>query len=165
MNNLINIAKILKPHGVKGAIKVQPLIDDDVPFSIFNEVFLGNEHIPSKIVGITNLNNAYAIKLDTINDVARVNDYKFQFISVDRNKYAKYFDNLLVTDLMGAKIIDENGNLVGYIVNVEQYGSADVLTLNCNGVSYQVPFVEDIIWQNSKGEFVINKKRFDEVKV
>ncbi|MDD4351074.1 MAG: ribosome maturation factor RimM [Clostridia bacterium] len=165
MNNLINIAKILKPHGVKGAVKIQPLIDDDVPFSIFNEVFLGDERIPSKITGITKLNGAFAIKLDTIAEVGKVNDYKFQYISVDRNKYSKYFEDLLVSDLIGAKIQDENGNLFGYIVNVEQYGSADVLTINCNGVGYQIPFVEDIVWRNEKGEFVINKKRFDEVKI
>lgn len=166
MKNILIVAKILKPHGIRGAVKIQPLIDDDMPFSIFRNVFLGDTLKPAKITNVTRLNNAYAVALDCITDTATAETYRNQLISIDRNEYAEYFkDTLLVADLLGAEVSYEDGSILGYIVNVEQYGSADVLTINANGVTYQIPFVHDIIWQNDKGGFTVNKTRFDEVKI
>lgn len=166
MRDILIVAKILKPHGIRGAVKIQSLVDDDMPFSIFRNVFLGDALKPAKITNVLKLNNSYAVTLDCIADTATAETYRNQLISIDRNEYTEYFkDMLLVADLLGAEVTYEDGNLLGYIVNVEQYGTADVLTINSNGVDYQIPFVHDIIWQNDKGGFTVNKTRFDEVKI
>ena len=39
--NLLEIGKILRPHGIKGAVKIESYIDE--PFSQFKSVIIGKE--------------------------------------------------------------------------------------------------------------------------
>ena len=161
----IQIAKILRPHGVKGAVKVSANLAD-IPFSIFNKVYLGKDRIPSKITKVMNLNGFYSIMLDTIKSCNDAETYRNQAIYVNREDYSVFDDIMLDGDYIGVEVKTKEDKYVGVVVDIENYGSADILSINCNGSTYMVPFIDDILqFDKSKNIFIIDEQRFMEIRV
>lgn len=161
----IKIAKILRPHGVKGAIKVSASLSD-IPFSTFKKVYLGKSRIPSVITKVLNLNGFYSIMLNTITSCEEAEKYRNQSIYINREDYDIFKDVMLPSDYIGLEVKSTDGKNIGIVVAVENYGSADILSINCNGSTYMVPFVEDILhFDKEQNVFVIDYNRFLEIRV
>ena len=161
----VQIAKILRPHGVKGAVKVSASLSD-IPFSIFKKVYLGKARIPSKIVKIMPLNGFYSIMLDTIKSCDEAEKYRNQPIYITREEYDIFDDIILTSDYIGVEVKTKDGKYIGVVVDVDNYGSADILSINCNGTTYMVPMIEDILqFDRTNNIFIIDEQRFMEIRV
>ena len=161
----IQIAKILRPHGVKGAVKISASLSD-IPFSIFKKVYLGKARIPSKITKIMPLNGFYSIMLDTIKSCDEAEKYRNQHIYIEREEYSVFDDMVLTSDYIGVEVKTKDGEYIGVVVDVDNYGSADILSINCGGTTYMVPFVEDTLqFDKTNKVFIIDKQRFMEIRV
>ena len=68
---------------------------------------------------------------------------------------------------IGAKVVDQKGQEIGTIEDIEQYGAADVIVVNQNGRLYSVPFLNDIFIQfiPSNKVMVVDKERYNDMKV
>lgn len=161
----IQIAKILRPHGVKGAVKVSVNLPD-IPFSIFKKVYLGKSRIPSKITKIIPLNGFYSIMLDTIKSCDEAEKYRNQPIYIEREDYSVFDDMVLSSDYIGVEVKTKDGKYIGVVVDVDNYGSADILSINCNGTTYMVPLIEDVLqFDKTNNVFIIDEQRFMEIRV
>ena len=161
----VQIAKILRPHGVKGAVKISASLSD-IPFSIFKKVYLGKARIPSKITKIMPLNGFYSIMLDTIKSCDEAEKYRNQHIYIEREEYSVFDDMVLTSDYIGVEVKTKDGEYIGVVVDVDNYGSADILSINCGGTTYMVPFVEDTLqFDKTNKVFIIDKQRFMEIRV
>ena len=161
----IQIAKILRPHGVKGAVKVSASLSD-IPFSIFKKVYLGKDRIPSKIIKIMPLNGFYSVMLDTIKSCDEAEKYRNQPIYIEREEYSVFDDVVLTSDYIGVEVKTKDGEYIGVVVDVDNYGSADILSINCNGTTYMVPNIEDTLqFDKINKVFIIDKQRFMEIRV
>lgn len=163
--NEVQIAKILRPHGVKGAVKISASLPD-ISFSTFKNVYLGKARIPSKITKIMPLNGFYSITLDTIKSCDEAEKYRNQPIFVNRDDYSVFDDVMLISDYIGLEVKTKEGKYIGIVVDVDNYGSADILSINCNGTTYMVPFVEDTLqFDKNNNIFIIDEQRFMEIRV
>ena len=161
----IEIAKILRPHGVKGAVKISVNLAD-IPFSIFKKVYLGKSRIPSKITRIMPLNGFYSITLDTIKTCDEAEKFRNQSIYVERDDYEVFDDLILMGDYIGVEVKTKEGKYIGVVVDVDNYGSADILSINCGGTTYMVPFIEDTLqFDKVNKQFIIDEQRFMEIRV
>ena len=161
----IQIAKILRPHGVKGAVKVSVSFSD-IPFSTFKKVYLGKNRVPSKIVKIMPLNGFYSVTLDTIKSCDEAETYRNQPIFIDRADYDIFDDVMLPSDYIGLEVKSTDGKDIGIVVDVENYGSADIISINCGGTTYMVPYVQDTLhFDKESNIFVIDYNRFLEIRV
>lgn len=161
----VQIAKILRPHGVKGAVKVSANLPD-IPFSLFKKVYLGKSQIPSKIIKVMPLNGFYSVMLDTIKSCDEAEKYRNQPIYVNREDYEVFDDIVLSSDYIGVEVKSKDGKDVGIVVDVENYGSADIISINCSGTTYMVPFVEDTLYFDKENNlFIIDYDRFLEIRV
>ncbi len=163
--NQIQIAKILRPHGVKGGVKVSASISD-IPFSTFKNIYLGKEKLPSKITKVMPLNGFYSIMIDNIKSCDEAEKYRNQPIYINRDEYDVFDDIILTSDYIGMEVFSKTGELVGIVVDVDNYGSADIISINCNGSTYMVPFIEDTLYLDKKArKFIIDYNRFLEIRV
>jgi 16S rRNA processing protein RimM len=161
----IQIAKILRPHGVKGAVKVSASLPD-IPFSLFKRVYLGKEHIPSKITKVMPLNGFYSVTIDTIKTCNDAEKYRNQPIYINREEYDVFDDMILSSDYIGAEVKTKDGKYIGVVVDVDNYGSADILSINCGGTTYMVPLIEDTLqFDKANNMFIIDEQRFLEIRV
>ena len=161
----VQIAKILRPHGVKGAVKVSVNLPD-IPFSIFKDVYLGKNQIPSKITKIMPLNGFYSVMLNTIKSCDEAETYRNQPICVERDDYSVFDDMVLTSDYIGVEVKTKDGKYIGIVVDVDNYGAADILSINCGGTTYMVPLIEDTLqFDKSNNVFIIDEQRFLEIRV
>ena len=162
--NLLEIGKILRPHGIKGAVKVESYLDET--FS-FKSVFIGKDKQPATIKSTQHLNkDFYIITLNTIPDIDTAEKFRNQSIYIDRSEYAEFQDKVYLSDLINTPVINENGEKIGDMVEYEDYGATVILTVRVGAVSYQIPYVTEIISYNSeKQAFVIDQQKFEDMKV
>jgi len=165
MVNLLEIGKVLRPHGIKGAVKVECYVDEH--FSMFKEIMLTNKLAKASVKNVQSLNkDFYIVTLDIIPDVDTAEKFRNQSIYVDREMYPEFKDKLYLSDLINKPVINENGEQIGYMVDYDDYGASVVLTIKAGVNSYQIPFVKDIIvYDETKGAFVINQETFDNTKI
>lgn len=163
--NLLEIGKILRPHGIKGAVKVEGYVDEH--FSHFKNVMLTNKKQPAVVKSVQNLNNGfYIVTFDAIPDVETAERFRNQSVFIDREQYNDYKDKLYMSDLINKPVLDENGEKLGDMVDYDDYGATIILTIKTGAVSYQIPYVEDIIvFDRDKNAFVIEKQKFEDLKI
>lgn len=166
MKNFIQIARILRPHGIKGALKISPTISD-IPFSKFSSILVGDDKELMHVKRVQPLNQFLLLQIEEITSCEHAEFYRNQCIYADRDFYPELLkDVVMMSDYIGCEVVDENGQRVGVVVDANDYGSAEIITINCGGVSYQVPFISDTLKFDKKAEkFIIDSKRFLEVRV
>ena len=166
MQQYLTIAKIVRPHGLKGEVKVRPLIGDGISMTDFKKVYLGKQNIPSQILSVKSLNGFYSLGLDTLKSIDEAEKFRNQYIQVDRNDYPRLYGDLRASDVVGFEIRTEDGEPMGVVVKYDDYGSATVLTINDCGMSYQIPMVQDIVWlSKDKTHLVVDKDKYMGVRV
>ena len=106
------------------------------------------------------------VKFEGIDDRNMAETLRGKRIMLDKDliKNALEEDELLVDDLIGMVLYDKEGNLVGQIVDVENYGATFNFIIDCNGRTVQTPFV-DGVFDRDRDTLVVNKDKFDEVSV
>ena len=120
------VAKISKPQGIKGELKCQLLTD---VLAVFNGEVLDFD-VSGKTMHAEKVSvrqGALYIKfqgVDTRNDAEL---FRNKDIFLSKDIIQKFLDNeVLVDDLIGAVLYDEKGDLVGQIVDYENYGASDI---------------------------------------
>lgn len=166
MQNYLTIAKIVRPHGLKGEVKVRPLIGDGISMTDFKKVYLGKQNIPSQILSVKSLNGFYSLGLDTLHTIDDAEKFRNQYIMIDRNDYPALYGELRASDVVGFEVKTEEGKPMGVVVKYDDYGSATVLTIGDSGMTYQIPMVQDVIWLSKDGKhLVVDKERYLGVRV
>ena len=163
--NLLEVGKILRPHGIKGAVKVECFVDEH--FSLFKDVFVTEKRAKANVKSVQNLNkDFYIVTIDIIPDVDTAEKFRNQSIYIDRDQYVEFKDQVYLSDLINKPILNEKNEQIGYMVDYEDYGASVILIVKCGASSYQIPYVKDIIiYDEEKGAFVIDEQTFDNVKV
>ncbi len=166
MQNLLEIGKIVRTHGIKGAVKVISYLDG-VNFSIFKHIYIGHEKLSANIIKSQPLNNdAFSVQIDILNSVEIAEKYKNKSIYIDRKEYPTYKDKIYLSDLIGVPVISENDKILGNMVDFEDYGASVILTIKCGAVSYSIPYVDEIIkYDNIKNAFIIDEQKFKDLRV
>ncbi|MBO4937333.1 MAG: hypothetical protein J6C90_03315 [Clostridia bacterium] len=166
MRDYLTIAKIVRPHGLKGEVKVRPLIGDGMQMTDFKKVYLGRQNIPSQILSVKSLNGFFALGLDTLTIIDDAEKFRNQYISIDKADYPQLFAELRASDVVGFEVKTTDGELVGVVTKYDDYGSATVITIGHNGMSYQLPLVEDVIWlSDDSTHLVVDRERYMAVRV
>ena len=71
---------------------------------------------------------------------------------------------MLIDDLIGEQLLDENGEFVGQIQGVDNFGFDDVIVIKDGDERiYQVPFVGDI-FKNEGDRFYVIRKEYEGAK-
>ena len=157
------VGKIIKPQGIKGEVKILPLIDIPAIFNGKHNLYI--EHKPSPVKTATfRLGYGYVL-FEEIKDRNVAEKYRNKLVYITREDFDKLaVDDYLIDDLIGRELFDENGNRLGQIMGVENYGFDDILIVKEDEHLYEVPFRKDIFKKQGK-EFFAIKKEFDGAKV
>ena len=163
--NLLEIGKILRPHGIKGAVKVECYVDEH--FSMFKEVMISNKLAKAQVKNVQSLNkDFYIVTFDIMPDVDAAEKFRNQSIYIDRDQYAEFKDQVYLSDLINKPILNEKNEQIGYMVDYEDYGASVILIIKSGVTSYQIPYVKEIItFDDEKDAFVIEQHTFESVRV
>ncbi len=94
MQNWLEIGKIVRSHGIKGAVKVLSYLDG-VSFSMFKRVYIGLKKEEGIITRVQPLNGgAFAITVNIIPDIDTAEKYRNLSVYIDRADYPEFEDKV-----------------------------------------------------------------------
>ena len=132
MEQLLQVGVITQTHGVRGEVKVFPTTDDAARFKKLKHVMLdtGKETLPLEIESVKFFKEFVILKFkgfDNINDIER---YKRCPLLVEREnavplEEGEYF----IADMIGMKVITDEGENFGILKDVMETGANDVYVI------------------------------------
>lgn len=170
MQNQILVGKILKPQGIKGEVKVKPMLDKLERFSSFKTFFVGRE---KKLFEVEKIDVRFGYAYVTFTNIITRNDaetLRNKDLFVLREDFGQLDeDSYLLEDLIGLDVVFlGTKQCAGKIIDVEQFGSADVIhVLSGDGRKYQFPFLKRIFVEVDIPQKVVfvDKIAFEEMKI
>ncbi len=160
----IEIAKILKPQGIKGEVKALALTNLLAVFKNLDSCFIGGEMFEISHLSIRQ--GFLYIKFKGVDTRNRAEELRNQIITIEKDLLAKQKaeDEFFIEDLIGMLLYNQQGDYVGQILDVVNYGANDIFVIEKDGRRMEVPYLDQVfIAQN--GTLVVNQQKFDEVCV
>ena len=163
MNDLFKIGIIVKPQGIRGDVKVQPLTDDINRYKNLKEVLIDGQKYQVSNVSIGG--GMVFMELSGITDRNTAELSRGKFLCVKREdaiplEEGRYF----IADILGCKVITEN-KTIGEIIDITS-SRTDVVTVKCeNGKIMRFPFLKDLVTNVDivNKIFAVKEKRLSEV--
>lgn len=162
------IGQIIKAQGLDGTVKIKIFTDSALRFKKIDKVLLNNNSNYTNFKYLRENSGFVYAKIDgTTNRTEAENLRNTKLYIFKEDMYDLDNDEYFISDLIGINVIDEKNNHIGTIKDVEQYGATDILVIQTLEGEFSVPFIGEIVKEVDvkNDKFVINKTRFDEVKV
>ena len=143
-NNLIEIGQIVNTHGVKGHLKVVPWVDDVYDFDNMKHLYIGeNKYLISEV---KYHKNVILIKLKGVNTLNDALAFKNSILKIERDFFKLEEGRYFIVDLVGCKVVSEDGAIIGTLIEVFPTGSNDVYVVKDkdNHLKY-IPAIKDVI--------------------
>ncbi len=161
---MIEIARIVKPQGIKGEVKALPLTNVLAVFKSLKNAFIGEKEM--EIEKISLRQGFLYIKFKNINTRNDAELLRNSMIKIDKNllEESKGEDEFLIDDLIGMVLYDQQGNLVGQIIDTENYGFCDIFIIEKEGRRYQAPYVDDVFIKDGD-KLVVDGEKLKEIMI
>ncbi len=145
---MLEIAKIVKPQGIKGEVKAIPSTNVVEVFSGLQECLVGKRTM--QIQHIAFRQGFLYIKFKEINTRNDAELERGNAIMIDRSLLAeaKEDDEFFVEELIGMVVYDDAGEMVGQIINVLNYGASDILVFEKEHRITEAPYVQEVFYRD-----------------
>lgn len=143
MKSEFEIAKIVKPRGLKGEMKVQFYSSDVARFSRLCEVYVSG--VAYKVDKITAEGECGYIRLFGVDTAEQAEAMRGKMICALRSDLPELDDGKhYIADMIGLKVY-VGADCIGRLADVLQYGSADVYVIKNDSFSCSVPALKQLI--------------------
>ena len=129
MEDLLKVGVITTTHGVRGEVKVYPTTDEPERFLDLDYVLLdtGKELRRLDIKNVRFFKNLVILKFDGIDNINDIEKYKGRDLWIPREEAQELDENeYYIADLLGMKVLLEDGSEFGTLKNVMETGANDV---------------------------------------
>lgn len=160
---MIEIGTIVKPQGIKGEVKIITFASADRCKNI-KKLFIDKKEVVIeslavrkgdlylKLLGVDDRNAAEELRNKTV--FANVSDLNV----LKENEF--YF-----SDLIGASVVDLSNKKVGELIDIEQYGAADVFIVKESSGIYSIPFIDEIFIKVEPLLLTIDNEKYNNLKI
>ncbi len=159
----ITIGEIVKAQGLRGEVKVRPMTDDLVRFGRLSSVLVGG--IPFKLRSVNVRGDFVYLSFDGVSDRNAAEVLVGKLVEIDRSQAKKLGEGeYFAVDLIGCKVYLTDGEYIGILNRIDNFGSADIFTVK--GVkTVRFPFLKRLGLQYNEYEktIILDKDRFGEV--
>ena len=151
MEKVFQVGIISSTHGVRGEVKVFPTTDDMKRFKKLKEVLLdtGKETLTLEIEGVKFFKQFVILKFKGYDNIDDIVKYRGKSLFVPRENAVKLQkDEYFIADLIGLKVVNEDGSFTGVLKDVMEPGANDVYIVESqDGKEVLIPAIKDCILQ------------------
>ncbi len=145
----LQIGVITQTHDIRGEVKVFPTTDDASRFRKLKDVIMdtGKERLDMEIEGVKFFKQYVIVKFKGIDSINDVEKYKGAKLYVTRDKAVRLKkDEYFVADLIGMKVVTEDGALLGDLKDVMATGANDVYVVEReDGSKILLPAIKECV--------------------
>lgn len=160
---MLSVATILKPQGLKGELKCKLLTD---VLAVFNndKIFIDEKEF--KVEKHAVRQGFLYITLSGIRDRLEAEKYRNKDLMLPKQIIESYaHGQLLIDDLIGLNLYDENGEFVGQILDYDCYSTTGFVTILCDHHEYDMPFIDEIFVIGENKKVTVIRDAFERYKV
>ncbi len=145
----IAYGKILKPHGLKGEIKVLPYSTSPENFKQVQYIYTepDSKNPQRHKVSDKRFHKHFIIaKLQNVNSIEEAEALRNKEVHVDRNELpSKQEDEYYWFELIGLNVYDENECLIGQVDSLIDNTAQPILVIKNGSEEYMVPFIDRFV--------------------
>lgn len=158
---LVSLGKVVKLHGYLGQMKIITKYDKDFSVKNITKIYddKGNEYAVNRIFSNT---DSVVVGLDGV-DLEKSKSFIGKELFIDRELVA---EKILIEDLKDSNVFFEDGSALGKIVDVQDYGAAEVFYVaQQNGRELLFPNANGVIvsFDYKQKTLVVSKDKLKEV--
>lgn len=148
MEDFLQVGVILRPHGLKGAVKVYPTTDDVKRFSDLSEVMIESKTglIPAKVKSVSYFKDQVIVSFKEFETIEEIEGFRKCPILVTRKDAVPLGkDEYYIADLIGLAVTTDEGKELGSIRDVMQTGANDVYVVGDGDREVLIPAIHECI--------------------
>ena len=158
--NYYKCGHIMTTHGLKGALKVKNLSDFDRFYKNSRlYIFYKDEYIEVNVKSVSNQDDHLLVTFKDLEDINLVEKYRNTDIYVSELDRVNELDDneYYYSDLVGKKIINQNGDLRGVVKEIREYQVCHYLVTNYNDKDILIPFQDKFIKEVNDDSIIIDE--------
>ncbi len=135
----IALAAVAGAHGIKGEVRLKLFSDSIESLSHYKKLFVGGAE--RRLVSVRDGKMAVA-RFEGVSDRGAAEALRGSLVEVDRDQMPPLEEGeYYYADLIGLPAVDQDGNSVGAVVAVENFGAGDLLEIEtADGKRSLIPF-------------------------
>ena len=148
-SSLVSIGELIKPHGIKGELKILLFNEESKSLKDSQIVFLKDnkenffKYKIEKVVYSIKKNRIKFFEIDSIDSADKLRGF---ILSIPRTDFPELeHDEYYLNDLIGYTLFDNNNNNYGCVNDIFHFPANDVLSVFLNDKEYLIPIIDDII--------------------
>ena len=144
-NKTIAVGKIVNTRGLRGEVKILPMVDDLNLFETVGYLLIDGSRM--QIEGTKFFKGNAILKLAGIDTIEQAETYKNKMVSIMEEDLPNLEEGeYYVKDLLGLQVVTEEGDVLGTITDVFKTGSNDVYTVKTEaGKEIYLPAIKDVV--------------------
>ena len=158
MEDYLMVGVIANTHGVRGEVKVYPTTDDVNRFKKLKEIYMGDEKAPLHIQSVKFQKNMVILGFKEYTSLNEVEGLRNKELFVDRAHAVKLQkDEYFISDLIGMKVVTDEGADFGELTDVMTTGANDVYVVKTtDGKEVLLPAIKECVLKVDMNERVMN---------
>lgn len=148
----IEAGKIVNTHGVRGEVKIQVWLDSPEFMKKFKTVYIDEK--PVKMLSARPHKDMLIVSLEGIDDVNAAMCLKNKTVYIDRKDAKLPRGTYFLQDIMGAAVIDEDGNEVGKLVDIMETPASTIYVVR-GETEHLIPAVPEFILKTDADRGII----------
>jgi 16S rRNA processing protein RimM len=148
---LITIGKVVKPFGVKGEMKIEPMTDFPERFKGLHLVHLvspSGREMACEVLSIRYLGGSPCLLFKGYDNPETARALNGWFVKVPEEEVVPLPEGAYYWfELIGMEVFSEDGEKLGTIVDIFETGSNDVYVLKRGGKEVYIPATKEVIKQ------------------
>ena len=161
MESLLEVGQIVNTYGIKGFVKVVPLVDNNNQFKNFKKLYIQEKKNLNElnIEEVKFSKNLVLLKFKGIDTIEQAEELRNYYLQAKRSDIKLEKGAYFIVDLIGLEVYTEEGNLLGILKEVLQPGANDVYVVEDEAKKQiLLPVIPDVVKQvDIEGKKIIVK--------
>ena len=128
MESLLEVGQVVNTYGIKGFVKVVPLVDNNNQFKDFKVLYIQEKHniCELQIEEVKFSKNLVLLKFKGIETIEHAEELRNLYLQAKRSDIKLEEGAHFIVDLIGLEVYTEEGILLGKLKEILQPGANDV---------------------------------------
>lgn len=143
------VGKTLKPHGVHGALKVEPITENPDRFKTLSVIYIGDDTLPKKCYELEQVEftpKHLVVYLKDVDTRNKAEEFRGTFLYITKEQAVDLPEGAyFYYELVGMKVQDEDHNFIGTVKDVVDYPAQRLFILDVDDNDVLIPDVDEIV--------------------
>lgn len=138
----LEAGQIVNTHGVRGEIKIMPWADSPEFLLKFKTLYIGGRGFRVQSARVHK--NMVLAKMEGVDDVNDAMSLKNKTVCIDRGDVRLPKGHFFISDIIGARVVDENGGEIGVLADVLEMPAQNIYVVRGER-EIMIPAVDEFI--------------------